>query len=515
MCKEKGPQTSDETQSNVSVAGAGATGGRKLSVTLKRADVDKTFEERVLVNKNSYSTFLKRHAEWKTPGNGGKKIGVFEDVVEEERSVSPVAVKSATQLIGLIKGGQSRGVGKERLADGVSSLSVPEMEESTTTKVTSETTSSGSVKVEVHEDEGMNTGISKMMLGEESEVQQTPQKQALPFRKDRTATYSPPLILPQDLSLTSDSIQQLSSAEPHPSIKPLQPQAMPASQPSTSTSSQPSQNIVNVTPSPAIVRPRSRFRKRDLVIDDSEDEYPVKKAKKFMSSKAAMKSAPSSRMEGKPPPIKVPDMSRSSSGSGKGDFAKKSSIVARKSAGKFRESATPVSERGDARAKDKESSVDTTDKTEKGNLQSPPVSPIQSGKRRLPEPASPLSARPFDHGENQRFSLRQILSSGSHDNVPIHMDANPSGFKFSTLYPDPSAVRVRPPTPPTPLTPRQTRSQDRKNFDILSLVPKDVVPVIDDGKLAFREGCIDLKSGRLKRGVKKFKVGKLFSGEFL
>jgi hypothetical protein len=221
-------------------------------------------------------------------------------------------------------------------------------------------------------------------------------------------------------------------------------------------------------------------------------------------------------MEGKPPPIKVPDMSRSSSGSGKGGVAKKSSIVAKKSGGKFRESATPVSEKGDARIKDKESSVDTTDKTEKGNLQSPPVSPIQSGKRRLPEPASPLSdTRPLDHGENQRFSLRQILSSGSHKNLTIHMEAHSSGFKFPTLYPDPSAVRMRPRTPPTPVTPRQTRSQDKKNFDILSLVPKDVVPVIDDGKLAFREGCIDLKSGRLKRGVKKFKVGKLFSGDFL
>lgn len=509
MCKENRLDPAEESTSSISVAGAGATGGRKLSVTLKRVDVDKTLEERVLVNKNSYSTFLKRHAEWKSPGSGGKKVGVFEDVVEEERSVSPTAMKSAAKLMEFMKGGQNRKVGSGRLSDQVTGLIFPEMEESRNMKVTTEGMNSGSVNVKVQEDDDVTTGVSKMPRGE-SEVQEKPQE-APPFRKDRTATYSPPLILPQDLSLTSESIQ-LSSAEPHPSIKPPQPQTIPASQPSTS--SQHSQNIVNNTPSPAIVRPRSRFRKLDLVISDSEDEYPAKKrAKKFISPKAAMKSAPSSRISEKPTPIKVPDMSRSSSGSGKGEFARKSSMVARKSGGKFRESATPVSERGDARVKEKESSVDTTDKAEKGNLQSPPVSPIQSGKRPLPEHASPLSdTRPLDRGENQRFSLLQILSSGSHNNSSIHIDADSSGFKFPTLYPDTLAVRVRPPTPPSP---QRTRSQDRKNFDILSLVPKDVVPVIDDGKLAFREGCIDLKSGRLKRGVKRFKVGKLFPADFL
>lgn len=56
---------------------------------------------------------------------------------------------------------------------------------------------------------------------------------------------------------------------------------------------------------------------------------------------------------------------------------------------------------------------------------------------------------------------------------------------------------------------RRKRSQKRDNFDILSLVPEAAVAVLDEGKLAFREGAVDLRTGQLKRGARKFKVGKV------
>jgi len=43
----------------------------------------------------------------------------------------------------------------------------------------------------------------------------------------------------------------------------------------------------------------------------------------------------------------------------------------------------------------------------------------------------------------------------------------------------------------------------------LSLVPEAAVAVLEDGKLAFREGTVDLRRGQLKRGARKYKVGKI------
>jgi hypothetical protein len=108
------------------------------------------------------------------------------------------------------------------------------------------------------------------------------------------------------------------------------------------------------------------------------------------------------------------------------------------------------------------------------------------------------------------------MPSGNHRNdTPIQIDNHDTtpGYTFPTPYPESFALPKRPSTPPS--SPKRIRSQEKKNFDILSLVPKDAVPVIEDGKLAFREGCIDFKTGRLKRGAKKFKVGRPISGELL
>ena len=507
MCKERGPNV---PMDNTIIEDGGTTvgngNGRKLSVTLKRLDVDKTLEERVMVNKSSFSTFMKRHAEWKSPGSG-RKIGIFEDVVEEERSVSPSASRSISKFK------EPRPNNKETKGDGwkvaveVSSSSALHKERSI-----SKGTISNALLVELESevDDASMKGIGvprRSRQGSETSKQEDPS-----FRKDRTASYSPPSILNRDISsMTDDSFQDISSAEAVPSIK-LPQKAIPASQPSDS--SQISSSLINEIPSPPAVRQRSHpQRKRNLVIEDSEDESPApKRTRMFISPRAAMKSAPSGRVLEKPAPIKVPDVSQSESESVKGEFAKKRSIVAKKSGTKFRESTTPVSEKEDVTTREKDSDVETTDTPEKGmNLQSPPVSPIQYGKRRLPEPASPMSEiRPSDPGENQRFSLQLIMSSGNYNDIPIQVDNVASGFTFTTPYPDCSAVLKRPSAPPSP---KRTRSQDKKNFDILSLVPKDAVPVIEDGKLAFREGCIDFKTGRLKRGVKKFKVGRIIPGE--
>ncbi|KAK9469085.1 hypothetical protein V1512DRAFT_245898 [Lipomyces arxii] len=53
------------------------------------------------------------------------------------------------------------------------------------------------------------------------------------------------------------------------------------------------------------------------------------------------------------------------------------------------------------------------------------------------------------------------------------------------------------------------------NDDPLGFMPKNVVPVLKDGSLAFREGLVDPRTRRLKRGVPVFKVGRRSQGDFL
>ncbi|KAK9455571.1 hypothetical protein V1511DRAFT_510433 [Dipodascopsis uninucleata] len=51
--------------------------------------------------------------------------------------------------------------------------------------------------------------------------------------------------------------------------------------------------------------------------------------------------------------------------------------------------------------------------------------------------------------------------------------------------------------------------------DPFGLCPKNVVPVIKDYTLGFREGIVDSRSKRLKRGVQVFKVGRKIPGELI
>jgi hypothetical protein len=103
------------------------------------------------------------------------------------------------------------------------------------------------------------------------------------------------------------------------------------------------------------------------------------------------------------------------------------------------------------------------------------------------------------------------LSYGIDKNIPVILEKEVEGYKYKTLYPATDIVRNH--EPPSPRPPRRTPSRDKKNFDILSLVPEVAVAVIEDGKLAFREGVWDARTGGLKRGYPKFKVGKVLPGE--
>jgi hypothetical protein len=99
---------------------------------------------------------------------------------------------------------------------------------------------------------------------------------------------------------------------------------------------------------------------------------------------------------------------------------------------------------------------------------------------------------------------------GNEKEIPVTLEKRPSGFEYSSLYPPTDGIQ-RKPSPPSPI--RRKYMRDKKNFHILSLVPQDAIPVMEDGKLAFRECVIDARTGGLKRGYPKFKVGRVFPGE--
>ncbi|KAG5437956.1 hypothetical protein PCANB_000302 [Pneumocystis canis] len=68
----------------------------------------------------------------------------------------------------------------------------------------------------------------------------------------------------------------------------------------------------------------------------------------------------------------------------------------------------------------------------------------------------------------------------------------------------------------TPLFSNMNENQNRNNFsfDILNLVPQEVVPVItNNSQLGFREAIIDKRLMRYKRGVPIFRVGRKIPGE--
>ena len=302
---------------------------------------------------------------------------------------------------------------------------------------------------------------------------------------------------PNDLTF-----QEVSSAEAVPSIKPPPTTtAIPASQPSQPTQLSPNLLAPFEPTSPLIIRSRHRARKRDLVISDSEDESSAvpKRQKLGISPRAAMKSAPSSRAPlTKPAPLKLPMMSGDKSRAKKSAVKWGSSVMARKSGSIVSESRSPTEERAEFISR---GNKETT-------LRSP-ISPIQSGINRILRRHSPLpSVRPDDPGASQQYSLRLLLTHNTADDSVLASDADPPGY-YSTPYPI-SLSRAKPARPPSP---EGKRSQSKRGFDILSLVPNDAVPVLEDGKLAFREGSYDIRTGHLKRGARKFKVGKYVPGE--
>jgi hypothetical protein len=209
-----------------------------------------------------------------------------------------------------------------------------------------------------------------------------------------------------------------------------------------------------------------------------------------------MKSAPSS------------GVATTMQGSGFNTKLRKGSGVAKKSALMSakkvvpRETDTPVSEQGSVETGKGERVLGT------------PISPVQlNGVLRYPRIPSPLpTERPSDPGGSQQYSLRLILTSGDERNDADVTESALSGYEFSTPYPIPLSRAVQ---RPVSASPSCSSSMDKGNFNILSLIPSQAVPIIEDGKLAFREGTIDSRTGQLKRGARKFKVGKFIAGEIL
>jgi hypothetical protein len=214
-----------------------------------------------------------------------------------------------------------------------------------------------------------------------------------------------------------------------------------------------------------------------------------------------MKSASGTRPPlSKLAPLKLPLMSGSSAKTP--ELARKSATMARKSGTKRPDSEPP----GQAAMKGKE--------INKGELRSP-VSPIQSIRHILRQPSPILATRPSDPGTSQHYSLQLILSKGvSKNDHELLIDNESPGFDYSTPYPV-SLNRAVQRHRATPASPLRKLSREKNNFDILSLVPDAAVPVIEDGKLAFREGAVDGRTGQLKRGARKFKVGRISPAELL
>lgn len=462
MCKQK--KESEEKSVKPSLGVRQRSSG--LIYTLKKVSYDeKDLEETVMTNKSSFSELVSRHAEWKSPTQKGKDGG------------NRVSLAADDELSKGTTTGQAHQFKESSVLDSRIATKVVESHETSKLETTS-TAKSGSLKA-----------VSKS---------------------------SPPTSINADVSTEEMTFEAVFLAKAVPSIKPPT-KAIPASQPSDS--SQHSSNLQVFEPtSPPISRPRNRIhRKRDLVISDSEEEQASsKRSKLVISLRAAMKSASATqRPIQKPAPLKLPLMTGSSAHKGP-ELARKSAVVARKSGSKHhRESETPTSEQGGSivvkGGKETDKAKDT------GNLRSP-ISPIQSVRRLLRQPSPLPTTRPASPGASQRYSLQLILTKGASNNTGLLVEDNtfdPSGFDYSTPYPV-SLSRVQRPTSLSSTSlPLRKRSREKNNFDILSLVPDAAVPVLEDGKLAFREGAVDGRTGQLKRGARKFKVGRIVQGEFL
>ena len=433
-------------------------GPSRLSVTLKRANYDdeKALEEKVMTNKSSYSSLLLKHAAWKAPP-GLQSTAVKTEAADASARKTEAAIASPS-------------------AD-VDGLSVPESQ-------FSETVTAKDVGVQ-------ETSPLGLTINSKASTSITP------LARSKSISKSPQPAI-RNLALGEVTFQEVSLGEAVPSVKPPD-KAIPASQ--SSDLSQHSPNVMILEPtSPPVICTRGH-RKRELVISDSEEELSSKRGKTTIPPRAAMKSASGTRPPlSTPVPLKLPLMSGSPVNTPK--LARKSAAVARKSGYKPPESET------------RESTEMKGNEMSEEELRSP-ISPIQSVRPFLQQSSPIPSMRPTDPGASQQYSLQLILSKGASKNDPeLVIDKGSSGFDYSTPYPAPFNRSVEP-RRPIPASRLKKQSRENNNFDILSLVPDDAVPVIDDGKLAFREGAVDGRTGQLKRGARKFKVGRIIPGELL
>lgn len=442
-----------------------------LSVTLKSND-EKALEDRVMVNKSLWSDLSKKHEEWKSP-----KSQVTPTLLKASQTEDRSTMDDASLV-------QNRHTSVDpHKSDDAARPDIPECGTSTEKK---RSTSSPSIS-----DQTNSLKVSS------------------PLKLQTTPNLAQQTLIDGEVPPSEKITQPVYPRDGVPLIGPSD-KVILASQPD-----QPDQIIVDIAnsepTSPPIIR--SKPRKRDLVINDSEEEQTPKRPKMGISPRAAMKSAiPMSLFQvSKPAFVRLPIMaaSRSSTGSEVIKNIPANAKVAKKSGIQRHESASPISERGESTLKAKD--------MERVDLRSP-VSPIRPEVHRTLRPVSQLpTSRPSDPGASQQFSLRLILTSGASKNTVSNITASASDnitpeIHYTTPYPAPSSGHQSRPAPRT--SPKQ-RSRDKKNFDILSLVPNRAVPVLEDGKLAFREGAMDARTGQLKRGARKFKVGKIIPGELL
>ena len=460
-----------------------------------KANDGKTLEEHVMTNKSLWSSLLKRHQQWKSP-TSERELTLTRDGLGE--GVSYGAEPSMVEPINF-------NGGHKRARDCPAQVETSRWHRSDRCKLTASIANSS------------GRSLQKPTPAKTSSISHIgkPVHTKASFLKSATARARPVEFIPSSISpanslsinrttqsQVSDQaaewvLQEILPGKAVPSIKPA-PQAIPASQ-----SSEPAQGDSNVGiehPSPFNARLPNGRKRELLIISDSEEGQPSPKKAK-LSPKAAMKSAPSAQEPTKSLPLKSPSII-SGAAIKTTKAARKRSIVAKKSATKHCEPEPPVE---DQTVKGKET------ETQRGTLRSP-ISPLLSSRANILHQPSPLpTARPTDQGLSQEYSLRVILTASHTSNdATVVIDDQPSTFTYTSPYP----LSLSRPCPSTlSPSPQRNRSRDKKNFDILSLVPNDPVPVLEEGKLAFREGVIDLKTGHLKRGARKFKVGKLLNGE--
>lgn len=477
MCKQKeiakaAVDASPPTSKN-SVPMVSRSSGLGVVSKMPASD-EKILEETVMVNKSSYSDLLQRHAaQWKSPTS--QRESKLANVVEEQETVE--IERANSEPMRTLSEDSTRTSRRE--SEDVDRPLAPGLQVAKKTVSLTGRARSISPLAELKPDTPKCVALQTTSINHVSPGQELAEADVMP---------------------NGVTFQEVRFGGTVSSINP-QDKDIPASQSPSSVELSLDFKIVG-SDSPPVIRPSNRLRrKRELVISDSEEEYFPIQAKKSIAPKAAMKSAPSTRLLiTSPVPIKLPIMSSPSLTKKPPESARKSAVVAKKSGTKLRNAEAFIFRK----------SVDPPVRKGKqgGDLRSP-ILPVQSNDRRIPRPSLTPAERPSDLGESLQYSLRLILTTGMSSNTEPLDSSKPPEFEHSSLYPL-SLSRARRPVPASPV---KTRSRDKNNFDILSLVPDAAVPVIEDGKLAFREGAVDGRTGQLKRGARKFKVGRIIPGE--